>query len=521
MIKTILGDHYPSTGMEASVCDGRYLLRRKIGHGSFGEIYLGYDTRKKNTVAIKMEKNDSPQRQLEHELHVYQALKVYLPTFNGEEKDVSFSANSRDSATPLHKSSSSESLPSTSFPAVNPLSSSAKRLGSGKIPIVPGFPRAHQFSTEEDCSILVLDLCGPNLEDLFNYCHRRFSLKTIIMLADQMLCRIEYLHSRGYVHRDIKPENFVLGRGPFGHIVHLVDFGLSKSYISKRSKTHVAFAKKKPLIGTARYCSCNTHRGYEQSRRDDLESIGFLLVYFKFGKLPWQGLKGDNIKEKAIAIGNLKISTSLESLCNGLPAAFLTYLDYCRKLDFSTDPDYRYLRQLFSDAWMENCFSSHRTSAATIQTTLNPSPSPGLLPLAPGSPLSHFREGSPSKKKNAEGVERTRSSSNNPGTGGYPSRGTPILETRSKASICLGSKDLPNDLSCQYEQMPVNSSCRAQDGNAAASITSHNSAAICSSPSATVFIPHGPSSMYNWRFDWFLKRKSEVLKHKDLLRAAQ
>lgn len=519
MIKTILGDQFTPTGTEVSVCNGRYLLQKRIGHGSFGEIFWGYDTQKKIAVAVKMEKK-APHHQLQHELHVYEALKVYLPSFNGEEKRFSPTSNKESSAAPC-RSSSLDSLLSTSFPTSNPLSSAAEQVGSGRIPIVPGFPRVHQFATEKECSFLVLDLCGPNLEDLFNYCNRHFSLKTIIMLADQMLCRIEYLHSRGYVHSDLKPENFVLGRGPFGHIVYLVDFGLSKSYIDKRTKSHVLFAKKKPLIGTARYCSCNTHRGFQQSRRDDLESIGFLLIYFNSGKLPWQGLKGENIKEKTIAIGNMKMSTTLESLCNGLPAAFLTYMDYCRKLEFSTDPDYRYLRQLFSDAWLESYSPSHRTSGATLQTTVMPSPSPGLLPLAPGTPLSFFREGSPTTKKQTEGVERTRSSSNNVGAGFYPSRGTLFLDNRSKASFILGSKDVPNDLSYQYDLQHVNSSCRVQDGNAAASTTSHNSAAICSSPSTAVYCPHGPSSMYDWRFDWFMKRISEVQQHKALRRAAQ
>merc|ERR1712217_642131 len=189
---------------------------------------------------------------------------------------------------------------------------------------------------------MALDLLGPSLEDLFGDCGRKFSLKTTLMLGDQMLNRVEYVHSKHYIHRDMKPENFLIGVGKKSNLVYLVDYGLAKRYRNPKTMHHIAYHENSQLTGTARYASINTHLGIEQSRRDDLESIGYLLVYFARGGLPWQGLKANTKKEKYERIMAKKIATPVEALCKNLPEEFATFMRYCRSLRYEEMPNYTF-----------------------------------------------------------------------------------------------------------------------------------------------------------------------------------
>ena len=160
-----------------------------------------------------------------------------------------------------------------------------------------------------------------------------------------MIKRIKYLHSKNYIHRDIKPENFLIGTKEKSNIIFLIDFGLSKRYKNPKNHQHIPYREGRPLTGTARYVSINTHLGIEQSRRDDLESIGYMLIFFMKGVLPWQGLKNGNEKYTRIMEKKLQIPT--EILCYGLPDEITYYLNYCKSLRFEDRPDYDYLRGLF------------------------------------------------------------------------------------------------------------------------------------------------------------------------------
>lgn len=219
-----------------------------------------------------------------------------------------------------------------------------------------GIPNVRWYGIEGDYNVLVLDLLGPSLEDLFNYCGRRFQLKTVLMLADQLLSRLEYVHTKSFIHRDVKPDNFLIGLGKRQSVIHVIDFGLAKKYRDPRSHQHIPYRENKNLTGTARYASINTHIGIEQSRRDDLESLGYVLMYFIRGSLPWQGLKANTKKQKYERIMDRKMSTSTEQLCKGYPTEFRSYFEYCRSLRFEDRPDYAYLKRLFKELFYRKGF---------------------------------------------------------------------------------------------------------------------------------------------------------------------
>ncbi|XP_047944362.1 casein kinase 1-like protein 2 isoform X2 [Salvia hispanica] len=221
--------------------------------------------------------------------------------------------------------------------------------------LTAGIPNIKWFGVEGDYNVLVMDLLGSSLEDLFTFCSRRLSLKTVLMLADQMLNRLEFVHSKSFLHRDLKPDNFLMGLGRRANQVYAIDFGLAKKYRDSNHQ-HIPYRENKNLTGTARFASINTHLGIEQGRRDDLESLGYVVMYFLRGSLPWQGLQAGNKKQKYDRISEKKVQTSIESLCRGYPTEFASYFHYCRSLRFEDKPDYGYLKRLFRDLFIREGF---------------------------------------------------------------------------------------------------------------------------------------------------------------------
>jgi casein kinase 1 len=266
---------------------------KKIGEGSFGVIFEGTNLLNNQQVAIKFEPRKSDAPQLRDEYRTYKIL-----------------------------------------------------VGC------PGIPNVYYFGQEGLHNILVIDLLGPSLEDLFDHCNRRFSIKTVVMVAKQMLSRVQTIHEKNLIYRDIKPDNFLIGRPgtKTSNVIHVVDFGMAKQYRDPKTKQHIPYRERKSLSGTARYMSINTHLGREQSRRDDLEALGHVFMYFLRGGLPWQGLKAATNKQKYEKIGEKKQTTPIKELCEGFPEQFNQYLTYVRNLGFEDTPDYDYLRELFTQA---------------------------------------------------------------------------------------------------------------------------------------------------------------------------
>jgi serine/threonine protein kinase len=271
-----------------------YTLIKKIGEGSFGAVFLARDKNNK-LVAAKVEEKPTKER-LKNEYNIYKKIL--------KNRDIS------------------------------------------------GIPQVYNLIETPEYNILVMELLGSSLENIFQKSERKLKINNIYKLAIDMINVLEQFHNRGFIHRDIKPNNFLFNYNKPYNQLYLMDFGLSKQYI--QDGKHIELKTDRNLIGTARYASLNIHWGIEPSRRDDLESVGYILIYLLKGKLPWQGLKADKDKSQIQKIGEKKLMISLEKLCENLDKCFQDYLVYTRQLKFTQKPDYNYLRNLFINSAQKN-----------------------------------------------------------------------------------------------------------------------------------------------------------------------
>ena len=209
-------------------------------------------------------------------------------------------------------------------------------------------PKIKSFGYSGNYMILVMELLGKSLDKIFNELPtKKMSIRCICNIAYQLICILEEIHNNNIIHRDIKPANIAIGLEDKKKYLYLLDFGLSKKYRSSTTKKHNPFTQNNKLIGNARYSSINALEGGTQSRRDDLESLGYLIIFLLIGKLPWQGKVSHSKEDKYYKIREIKRQTSAQKLCEGLPSQIEEYVKYTRNLQYESNPNYNYLKNLF------------------------------------------------------------------------------------------------------------------------------------------------------------------------------
>ncbi|KAL7789071.1 casein kinase 1 [Trichoderma ceciliae] len=271
----------------------RWRLDGIIGQGGFGSVYIATDLKTNQIVAVKVQQlpaNSSPSQidDLEHESYYYNLLSNH-----------------------------------------------------------PGIAALHDNGREEEFEFMVCELLGASLQSLFYHCGKRFSLKTTLMLADQLIQRLEVFHSRNFLHRDVKPDNFAMGFGKEnGKIVYILDFGLVGNFA--HDENYVA-APSYAFCGTYYWASIATHLDRSQSPKDDLESLAYMLIYFARGSLPWKGCADDNEPTNIVRerITKLKLALPIELICKDLPSEFGRHLKYVRSLRYNDRPNYAKLRDMY------------------------------------------------------------------------------------------------------------------------------------------------------------------------------
>ena len=290
MINSSLNESSEKDNLINELFFNKYKLIKKIGKGSYGIIYLCKDIASNEFFAAKLQNKNSYTNSLQNEYQIMKDINI-------------------------------DKIPNAKFYGENNL-----------------------------YNILIMQLLGKSLEDIFEkILHKqKMPIHSVCNIAIQIIDILEQIHNKNYIHRDIKPSNFLFGNNSFNNnIIYLIDFGLAKKYRESNNAEHYEIKEENKLIGTARFASINAMEGLSQSRRDDLESLGYMLIYFLKGKLPWQNFLIKNKEERYNKIKQTKKEIAINELCSNCPKEIGQYITYVKKLKYEEEPNYNYIKNLF------------------------------------------------------------------------------------------------------------------------------------------------------------------------------
>ena len=265
---------------------GKYSIKYLISKGSFGEVYLGTNIIDGKNYALKLEERSIEESILKHECYTLMNLKG------------------------------------------------------------PGIPSVISYGVSGKYNILVENLLGKSINDIWLENNKKLNLKDTCIFAIQAISLLEYVHSKNYLHRDIKPANFLVGN-PDNAQLYLIDFGNARKYKSSKTGKHIKLVKSNKVYGSLIFLSTNALKGIEQTRKDDLEALGYVIIYLYIGSLPWSSFKHKNLYQVILKTREEREKISTESICEGMPNEMNIYMNYVNNLKYEECPDYEYLRKLF------------------------------------------------------------------------------------------------------------------------------------------------------------------------------
>lgn len=302
------------SGDKNALVNGRFRKDRQISKGVFGDVFIGTDTITNKLVAIKVEKKLHRKRStLKREFHIYKQLHARV-----------------------------------------------------------GFPEIYWTGEDDNCNVMVMEILGPDLKTLVPKPQpggEGLPAKMVAKVMIYCLQGLEYLHSQDYLHQDIKPNNMTLAHGENGGFkVYLVDLGIAKRYRERGTHNHIPYTEDHKLVGTVHYASINNHLGIELSRRDDLECLGYVALFFLRPGLPWASLQkgeGKTRRAKWQKTQDMKMQFTGEKLFENAPKEFATYISYVWGLGFDEKPNYEFCRELFRDVIRRESYNTEYSEEIT------------------------------------------------------------------------------------------------------------------------------------------------------------